>query len=109
MNSAVMAREDLLQRVTAEAGRRGVRPDDLLNQVVETGLAHLPMPPEMAAEDRLRSHAETVAASECVSVLTGADLLARWQHEDVLLPAEGAPDAPALARRIREQNQRRFL
>jgi len=93
MNSAVMAREDLLQRVTAEAGRRGVPAEDLMNQIVETGLAHLP----------------AAAASESGAAHTGADLLARWEREGALLPAEAAPDAPALARQIREQNQRRFL
>lgn len=38
---------------------------------------------------------------------TGADLLALWEREGAFLPHETAPDAPALARQLREKAQRR--
>lgn len=133
MNNAVMAGEDLLRRVTAEAVRRGVLPEDLMNQIVEIGLAHLstsqtgavggewnpehretvPMPVASAADMSnlagAKTQIETAAANEGGAARTGADLLAQWEREGALLSAEGAPDAPALVRQIREQNQRRFL
>ena len=42
MSFSVTASEQLQERVFDEANRRGVPVGDLMNRVVETGLAHLP-------------------------------------------------------------------
>lgn len=45
LHNPFTAREDLAQRVTAEANRRGVPTNDLMNQIVEAGLSSLSVSP----------------------------------------------------------------
>lgn len=98
MNSTLRAREDLAQRVTAEATRRGVPAEDLLNQIVEAGLASLPLP--LASGEKL-----TPPQKEASHTSPTLALFAQWKAEDPIRDEadreERQRDGDALAAALR--------